>query len=139
MKSPLDYEVVRYVGPAAISAVINNAIFIYGDAIGFNYLFLMLVSWFVGGSVAYLLHARVTFRMACRWADYRQFMVGVALGVPAALACLALFKSVLNLPMVAAAPAATLTMVVYHFLNARLAIRRPWRRRAGPGETRPTE
>jgi putative flippase GtrA len=126
-KSPFDFEIIRYFGPALVCAVINNIIYIVGDGMGYNYVFLTFIAWLASGTVGYLMHARITFRVAGSWSGFAQFMIGVAVSVPAALAVLALFKSVIMLPMWAAAPAATATMFVYHYVNARLAIR--WRGR----------
>ena len=126
-KSPFDYEMIRYFGPALICAVINNIIYIYGDGLGYNYVFLTFIAWLASGTAGYLMHARITFRVAGSWSGFVQFMIGVAASLPAALAVLALFKSVALLPRWAAAPAATVTMFVYHYFNARLAIR--WRGR----------
>ncbi|WP_068088550.1 GtrA family protein [Novosphingobium rosa] len=116
------FEPMRYLGVGAVVTVLNNIVLIGGDRAGLGYGPLMALSWFVGGTAGYLLHARHTFRRAHGWGAYARFMAGVALGVPLALAMLAGLKSGLGLPMWVAAPTATVGMLAYNYLSARLAI-----------------
>lgn len=115
---------VRYVAIAGLSAAVSNAILIGGDAAGFGYTVLVLVSWFVTGSLAYLAHTLFTFRQSLVAGSWLRFLAGAAAGIPAAWLLIALFNRILNWPMALAAPAATLAMFGYHYINARLAILR---------------
>ena len=126
------FEPVRYVGVGGIVAVMNNLVLIAGDHVGLGYPALIALSWLLGGTTGYLLHTRYTFAardgVATRgMAVYLRFMAGVAVGVPAAAAFLWLFGKGLGWPMWITAPAATLVMMVYNYLSARLAVR--WRRK----------
>lgn len=128
------FESARYLGVGACVAVLNNIVLIGGDRAGLGYGPLMALSWFVGGTTGYLLHARHTFRRAHGWGAYARFMGGVALGVPLSLAMLAGLKSGLGLPMWVAAPANTLGMFAYNYFSARLAIVwRAWLRGSSQG------
>ncbi|MBS0254995.1 MAG: GtrA family protein [Proteobacteria bacterium] len=117
-------EPVRYLGSAVITALVNNAVLIAADRAGFGYAGVLAWSWAITGSLGYLLHVRYTFRATRSLAGYARFMGGVALGIPLAFAAIWLFKSGLGWPMWAVAPAATLVMVIYNYLAARLAILR---------------
>lgn len=123
------FEPVRYLGMGGMVAVLNNIVLIGGDRLGLTYAPLMALSWVVGGTAGYLLHARYTFRAPHGWLAYVRFMAGVALGVPVAWAMLVGLKSGLRLPMWLAAPVTTVGMVAYNYLSARVAIIwRAWRR-----------
>lgn len=115
---------VRYVAVAGISAVISNSILIGGDAAGIGYTMLLLLSWFVTGTLAYLAHAIFTFRQPIVAGSWMRFLTGSAIGIPAAWLLIAFFRKLLGWPMVLAAPSATLMMFGYHYVNARLAILR---------------
>ncbi|MGB7654493.1 MAG: GtrA family protein [Novosphingobium sp.] len=115
---------IRYVAVAGLSAVVSNAILIGGDAAGIGYMALVLVSWLVTGTLAYLAHAFFTFRQPILAGSWLRFLVGAATGIPAAWLLILLFGKVMAWPMVLAAPAATLVMFGYHYINARLAILR---------------
>jgi len=123
------HEPVRYVAVGGFVAVTNNVVLIGGDRLGIAYPALVLLTWVIGGSIAFALHSHVTFRVAPSRVSYVQFMGGVAFGIPLSLALLALFVSWLKLPMWIAAPLATLAMFLFNYLNARTALLWRWRRR----------
>lgn len=130
------HHAARYLSVGALVTVVNNLLLIGGDRAGLGYAALMALTWLVGGSLGYVLHARHTFRQRHGWAAYTRFMGGVALGVPLAWALLWLLHSVLALPMWLAAPLATVAMLAYNYAAARLAILwRRWRKldAAAPG------
>lgn len=115
---------VRYVAVAGLSAVISNAILIGGDAAGIGYTLLVLLSWLVTGTLAYLAHAIFTFRQPIIAGSWVRFLAGSAIGIPAAWLLIALFRTQLGWPMALSAPVATVVMFGYNYLNARLAILR---------------
>lgn len=117
-------EPARYLLNAAAVAVINNLVLILADGASLGYVPMIAFSWFVSGSLGYALHTRFTFREKAVLSGYLRFMSGVAMGIPLAFAALYFFRSLLNLPMWSAAPAATVVMVIYNYLAARFAIRR---------------
>lgn len=121
MRSP-QFASLRYAVNGAICALINNAILIVGDWLGGGHLFLVFLTWLVGGSAGFALHARVSFRAEAGRTGYVQFMAGVALGMPVAYASILLLTVILHLPMTLAAPIATVVMILYNYVNARLAI-----------------
>ena len=120
---PDKHHSIRYIGVALLSAVIGNAIMIGGDAAGVAYPVLVIVSWTVTGSLAYALHAMVTFQAEIASGSWLRFMAGNAMTVPAWMLIVGLGK-VLGWPMALSAPVATVVMFGYNYLNARLAILR---------------
>ena len=112
----------RYLFGGAICALLNNAILIVGDRLGFGYVTLIGLTFLITGTVGYHLHCRFTFRRSGDWTGYLAFMTGLALGVPVALLLLALLCSLCGLPMWIAAPVLTVLMILYNYGNARLAI-----------------
>lgn len=112
----------RYLAGGAICALLNNIILIGGDRLGIGYVALILLTFLITGTVAYLFHSRFTFRRDGRWGGYLVFMAGIALGVPVTLALLTLLGPLLGMPMWIAAPLLTLLMLLYNYANARLAI-----------------
>lgn len=112
----------RYFGGAVICALINNAILISGDAIGLPDLASVLVAWFVGGSVGYLWHCLVTFKQPLIPRFYGQFMIGMTIGIPLTWLSILFFRHVVGWPMTLSSPATTVVLVLYNYLNARLAI-----------------
>lgn len=122
--APVNEHSARYVAVAGLSALLSNAILIGGNRAGLGTSAVVLLSWFVTGTLAYALHAKVTFRKRLEAGSWLRFLVGAAAGIPAAWLLLQLFVTVLNWPMLVAAPLATAIMFAYHYANARLAITR---------------
>ncbi|HMI18415.1 MAG TPA: GtrA family protein [Sphingomonas sp.] len=114
----------RYLISGGVCALANNALLIGGARAGLGILELTLLSFLVIGTAGYVAHVHFTFRQAPGWRSYARFMAGVALGIPAAYAVLALLCDVLHVSMLAAAPIATVVLLVYNYLSARLAIMR---------------
>jgi putative flippase GtrA len=112
----------RYLISGGVCAVANNALLVAGARAGLGILALTLLSFAVIGTAGYAAHVYFTFREAPGWRSYARFMAGIALGIPAAYAVLAFLCDVLHLPMLIAAPIATLVLLVYNYLSARLAI-----------------
>jgi len=115
---------VRYLVSGGLCALANNALLIAGARVGLGILELTLLSFLVIGTAGYVAHVLFTFRQAPGWSSYARFMAGIALGIPAAYAVLALLCDLLHMPMLIAAPIATVVLLVYNYLSARLAIMR---------------
>jgi putative flippase GtrA len=114
----------RYLVSGLFCALANNILLIAGARAGLGIFDLTLLSFAVIGTAGYLAHVHLTFRQAPGWRSYARFMAGVALGIPLAYAVLALLCDVLRIPMLAAAPIATIVLLIYNYLSARLAIMR---------------
>ena len=118
----LDQHSLRYLLGSVICTVINNLVLIVSDTLRIPDLSAVIVTWAIGGSVGYAWHRRVTFAAETSRRGYFQFMAGVALGIPLTYFAILLFHVALAWPMWLAAPAATLTLIPYNYLNARFAI-----------------
>jgi len=114
----------RYLISGGACALANNVLLIAGARAGLGIPALTLLSFAVIGTAGYGAHVHFTFRQIPGWRGYGRFMTGVALGIPAAYATLALLCDGLRLPMLIAAPIATAVLLVYNYLSARLAITR---------------
>ena len=114
----------RYLVSGGLCAIANNILLIAGGRAGMNTFELTLLSFMMIGTVGYLAHVLFTFRQSLTWRGYGRFMIGVALGIPVAYAVLTLLRDLLGLPMLIAAPTATVILLTYNFLSARLAIMR---------------
>lgn len=112
----------RYAGGALLCALVNNLILISTDKGGLPDLVGVMLAWCVGSTIGYMWHHRLTFRMPPSLAGYRNMMVGTLLGLPISYAILIFLHRWLAWPMWLAAPVMTVIMVVYNYLNARLAI-----------------
>ena len=119
-------EPVRYAMIGGLVALINNIILIGGDRLGIAYPMLVVITWLTGGSAAFVMHCRITFRAVPSWGSYAQFMLGVAFGIPLSLAMFFILLTWLKLPMWGAAPLATLGMFIYNYCSARIAILWRW-------------
>jgi len=114
----------RYLISGGLCALANNVLLIAGAHAGLGIFSLTLLSFLVIGTAGYGAHVYFTFRQTPGWRGYARFMAGVALGIPAAYAVLALLCDVLHIPMLLTAPIATLVLLIYNYLSARLAIMR---------------
>lgn len=122
--APAREHSARYVAVAGLSALLSNGILIGGNRVGLGTTEVVLLSWFVTGTLAYALHTKITFRARWEGGSWVRFLAGAAAGIPAAWLLLQLFVAALSWPMLVAAPLATAIMFAYHYANARLAITR---------------
>lgn len=120
----LSVEPGRYSIGAVVCALLNNVIFIAGADFGWGYGAMISMSWGLTGTIGYAIHTRHTFGLRAGAGGYARFMLGVALGIPAAYLCLWLFHGLIGLPMWWAAPVITLVMLLYNYAVARIAITR---------------
>lgn len=125
----------RYIAGAGLCALANNVVLIAADALGYPLLAGVLLTWLTGGTIGYIWHARITYGRPLDLTAYGRFLAGAMVGIPLAWAVLWLLAQALGWPMVYAAPATTVVLFCYHWLNARLAItrRQPRAARIGGG------
>jgi putative flippase GtrA len=121
----------RYLAGAVLCAEINNVILIGGARLGVPDTVGVILTWLVGSSVGYAWHALVTYGDRLHWRAYGQFMAGGALGTPLSWLLVMTMRKGLGWPMEWTAPAMTVLMLIYNYLNARAAIH--WRRRKAAG------
>jgi len=112
-----------FLGGSVLCAGINNVILIAGEWLGYNYVLLTFLCYFVSGSVGYFYHCRITFDKPISWMSYVGFISSLFLGLPLSILLLAIAIEWLVLPMWIAAPAMTMIMFIYHFAIAQLTIK----------------
>ena len=117
----------RYLTVGAFCALTHNVIMIGADLAGLHYLPATFISFAVVTPLGYLLHCRFTFHQAHSLAGFLRFTAGIAAAFPLSLGLMALFCTVLQWPVLVAAPLTTVLLVVYNYVSAHWAIIRRWR------------
>jgi putative flippase GtrA len=117
-------EPSRYLVVGAFCALLNNAILIGGDAAGLHYAVCILLTFVLVLPASYLVHAWWTFRVPASWPAFGRFIGGSISSLVVASFAVWLFKGALELPMLIAAPVATVAMAIYNYLMARWAVTR---------------
>jgi putative flippase GtrA len=112
----------RYATIGVACAVMNNILLIAGDLMGLHYMISTILGFLIVTPAAYLLHSAYTFGEPRSWAALWRFSAGVAFAVPIFFLVMALLCSGLGLPVIVAAPLATLFMFVWNYVSARWAI-----------------
>jgi putative flippase GtrA len=95
---------------------------IAGDRAGGGYLMLTLISFLVVTPIAYALHSRVTFKEPLSLRSLFRFALGVSVGLPLSLGIMAVLCSLLKLPVVVAAPMATVLLFLWNYMSAHISI-----------------
>jgi putative flippase GtrA len=117
----------RYLTVGALCAVTHNVIMIGADFAGLHYVLGTLVSFVVLTPMGYLLHSRFTFHKPASLAGFLRFTAGIAAAYPLSLGLMVLFCSVLEWPVLVAAPLTTVLLIAYNYISAHWAIVRRWR------------
>lgn len=112
----------RYAIVGLACALLHNVIMIGLDRWHLHYALSALVSFAVVVLVGYALHVSYTFREQTSLASLWRYTVGMATNYPLNVALLFLMCDVAGLPMVIAAPAATVLLFGWNFLLSRWAI-----------------
>ena len=112
----------RYASVGAACAVMSNILLVTGDALGLHYMVSTVLTFAIVTPGAYLLHSAYTFGEPLSWAALWRFSAGLAFGFPLLFLVMALLCSGLRLPMIVAAPLATLIMFIWNYISARWAI-----------------
>lgn len=113
----------RYLAVGAVCAIANNAILMAGDAAGMRYWTAVLLT-FMMVPPSYVAHALWVFRVRTSWAAFGHYVMGTISSFGVMVLTIGLLRGVMMLPMVVAAPVATLAMVLYNYLMTRWAVYR---------------
>jgi putative flippase GtrA len=119
----LSSEPSRYLVIGAVCAALNNVILICGDAAGLHYVASILLTFTLVLPASYLAHARWTFDVTLSWTAFGRFVLGSFASLFVASFTIWAFRGALFLPMIIAAPLATVTMTVYNYIMTRWAVR----------------
>jgi putative flippase GtrA len=113
----------RYTLVGAVCAATYNAIMIFGNWLGGNYVSLSVLAYFAVTPIGYLLHARFTFGVGRSWRDFARFASGIAASFPIYLLVMAGLCSGLHLSIPIAAPMATVAMYIWNYVSSHWALR----------------
>ena len=120
----------RYLAVGAVCSAVNYGLMLAIDRR--DYLVSSVIAFPVVGLLAYILHARFTFRVAPTVPAYLAYLIATASSFLCFVALMAVLHDWLLLDVATAVPIVTLVLVCWNFILARSTIeRRPtWIRRA---------
>lgn len=113
---------LRYLAIGAGCALLNNAILIGADFAGLHYAAATAITFVTTVPLAYAAHALWTFEARLSWRGLGRFVAGSLSSLVVAALTIAALCGALALPMILAAPLATVAMVIYNFAMARWAV-----------------
>lgn len=113
---------LAYLGVASICLVAHNCVMIAADAAGMALPVAVMISFIAVVLLGYALHCRITFREPASWHGLQRYALAMALNIPLALVTTWAWKDLLHLPMVFAAPSASITMLAINYVLSRWAI-----------------
>lgn len=117
----------RYLVIGLGCALLNNAILIGADMAGLHYTAATLLTFVTTVPIAYFAHATWTFSASLSWRGFYRFVAGSMSSLLLAAGAVALARGAMGLPMMIAAPLATVAMTIYNYLMARWAVKVPQR------------
>jgi putative flippase GtrA len=124
LRNFLSLTATRYLIVGGSCAAFNNIVLIAGDAAGFPYVASAVLAFLLVLPASYLAHALWSFTTPASWSAFLHYAAGSCSGLVVTVVVLAVFRTGLMLPMVAAAPLATVCMMIYNYLMARWAVHR---------------
>ncbi len=119
---PVSTKRTRYLVIACFCAASHNVIMIAGDYVGISYAIMTFVSFMLVTPTAYALHTRFTFAERLSAARLLRFVSGTAIGLPLSLLVMAILCTLLKLPVIIAAPIATVVLFGWNYASAHLSI-----------------
>ncbi len=114
----------RYLVVGGTCAVLNNVILIAGDAAGLQYVVSVLLTFLFVLPISYLAHALWSFTVPASWSGFVHYVAASVSSLAVACVTVGILRGGLMLPMVAAAPLATIAMTLYNYLMTRWAVHR---------------
>jgi len=124
---PVAGRTARYTIVGAICALAYNAVMILGDLAGEHYVPMTILSFGIVTPLGYLIHSNFTFREQLSLRGFLRFASGAAAGFPLSLLSMAILCTGLGLPVVIAAPIATIILFLWNYASAHWAILDRWR------------
>lgn len=118
----LSRSMMLYAIVSAICLLLHNAILIIADQAGAPLILSIAASFCVVAVAGYLLHSWLTFGEALALASFWRYLLAMSINLPMAFVTTWLWRDLVQLPMIYAAPLATLCLVFLNFLTSRWAI-----------------
>ncbi len=113
---------IKFAIVAGVCALLHNLIVITSDGLGIHYVLSNVVSYAACVSLGYGLHASWTYSQPASLSAFGRYAVPMLANYPASVALLFLLCDLARLPMIIAAPLATVTMFVWNFVMTRWAL-----------------
>jgi putative flippase GtrA len=115
-------SIIGYAIVSGLCLLISNVVLIAGDwaklplsiSIGFSYLFVVIIG--------YVLHSAVSFSRPLALAGFGRYALAMSVNIPLAFGAVWLWRDAIALPMVWAAPLATLCSTGVNFVLSRWAV-----------------
>ena len=114
--------VARFSATSAVCALINIAIMIIGDTVGWHYLASATASFVVCAPFGYLLHCRHTFIRSPTVAGFLRYTTAMLMNFPIFIVSVWLLRDRLGLAMEWVAPLSTALGFSYNLVASRWAI-----------------
>lgn len=111
-----------HIAVSAACLVTHNAVMIGADFAGVSLAAAMLASFCVVVVLGYSLHSLITFREQLSWHGLQRYTAAMSANLVMAFALTFLLRDAFALPMIIAAPAASILMIAVNFLLSRWAI-----------------
>ena len=92
------------------------------DYVGVYYGLSLLISTSILIPTGFILHCRLTFSVEQSWPAFWRYGGVMAVNMPLSFAFIWLIYDIIGLPMIIAAPVATVLLFVWNFLAARWAV-----------------
>ena len=115
----------RYAQIGLICAVINNAMVIGLDRLGYHYAFSVTLAFIAVTLLGYLLHCAYTFGTKAALSGWIRFVTANLSGFPLSMGSMFLLCDVAHLSASAAMPIATVFLFAWNYLIANTLIGRP--------------
>lgn len=113
---------LRYLLIGAFCAGLNNVVLISGEAVGLHYVASILLTFAIVQPASYLAHAWWTFDQPLSLPALGRFLMGSITGMILAGFTVGIMCGPFHLPMIVAAPSATVVTTIYNFMMTRWAV-----------------
>lgn len=113
---------VRFLLVSGVCALLHNAIMIGGDRLGLHYAVSSLVSYAVVVVVGFCLHVSFTYQETASTRSFLRYALAMAANYPLSLALMFVQCDLIGLPVVIAAPVATVLLLAWNFGATRWAV-----------------
>lgn len=111
-----------YICVSGVCFLGHNAIMILADSLCAALWLAILISFTIIAAVGYILHSRFTFKKPLSFLAFGRYTISMLLNIPLSFVTTWFWYTWLGLPMTAAAPLASLCMIVVNFILSRWAI-----------------
>jgi putative flippase GtrA len=115
-------SIVAYAIVSGLCWTMSNAVLIAGDWVNFPLPLSISLSYALVVVTGYVLHTLVSFKQPLALAAFARYAFAMSLNIPVAFAAVWLWRDSVGLPMLWAAPLATLCATAINFVLSRWAI-----------------